>query len=230
MSQATHSQLINASLGILLRIGLVGLAFGMLWLDLAVFQTEILEISFTEITQEAMLSICAVLFWTAPAATSERGFKVLAGGFFACLLMRELDGLFDPISHSAWCWPFGAIAMASIWKAFKPGNGKSSFEALAAFTSTPMFGSLATGLGVLIFSRIFGTGALWHIILEDGYARLAKTAAEEGIELLTYSMWLAAAIEYFLAQRSAVAKGSTINDLNAEASYSTQHREASQHR
>lgn len=119
---------------------------------------------------------------------AQRGFRILADGLFACLLMRELDGLFDPISHSAWCWPFSLIGLVCVWKAFKPGEGKSFFEALATFTREPMFGSMATGLGVLIFSRIFGMVALWHIILSDGYARLAKTTVEEGIELLTYSM------------------------------------------
>ncbi|MDD1963761.1 hypothetical protein NPS29_00350 [Pseudomonas putida] len=227
MSYTTHGQLLNASAGILLRMGLVGIAFGMLWLDLAVFQTQILEISFTEITQEAMLFVCAALFWTAPGSASERGFKVLAGGFFACLLMRELDGLFDPISHSAWCWPFCAIALFCIWKAFKPGIAQNSLDALAAFTRTPMFGSISTCLGILIFSRIFGTGALWHIILDEGYARLAKTAAEEGVELLTYSMWLAAVIEYFVAQRSAVARPQIMGELTGESEFSAHHREVS---
>ena len=200
-----HIQIMTASLGVLLRIGLVGVAFGMLWLDLAVFHTQILEISFTEITQEIMLFVCALLFWMAPGTANERGLKILIGGFFACLLMRELDGLFDPIAHSAWCWPFSLIGLLCIWSAFKPASARHSFEALAAFTRTPVFGALSTGLGVLVFSRVFGMGTLWHVVLSEGYARLAKTAAEEGVELLTYSMWLAAAIEYYLGQRRAVA-------------------------
>lgn len=135
--------------------------------------------------------------------------------------MRELDGLFDPISHSTWCWPFSLIELVCIWKAFKPGEGKSSFEALATFTRASMFGSMRTGLGVLIFSRIFGMVALWHIILSDGYARLAKTTVEEGIELLTYSMWLSAAIEYYLAQRASVTEHITPQRLNARPVSST---------
>ncbi|MFJ3681405.1 hypothetical protein [Pseudomonas sp. NPDC090208] len=204
--QTAHTHLVKVSLGVLLRIVLVGLSFGMLWLDVAVFKTEILEISFTEISQEMMLFACAMLFWLAPGSPSEHGFKMLAGGFFACLLMRELDGLFDPISHSAWCWPFSHIALICIVKAFRSGRRNDTFEARAAFTRTPMFGSLSTGLGVLIFSRIFGMGSLWRTILSEGYARLAKTAVEEGVELLTYSMWLEAPLEYFLAQRIALAR------------------------
>jgi hypothetical protein len=200
--QSMHHDLKTASLGVLLRLVLVGVAFAMLWLDIAVYRTDILEVSFTEITQELMLFVCAMLFWLAAGSAQQRGFKILAGGFFACLLMRELDGLFDPISHSAWCWPFSLIALICMGLAFRPANRADTFQALAAFTRTPAFGALSTGLAVLVFSRIFGMGALWHLILDDGYARLAKTTVEEGIELLTYAMWTAASIEYFLAQRT----------------------------
>lgn len=204
--QTTLNDLKTASLGILLRLVLVGITFAMIWLDIAVFHTQILEISFTEVTQEIMLFICALLFWMAPGSEQQKGFRILAGGFFACLLMRELDGLFDPISHSAWCWPFSLIALICIGIAFNPANRSNTLVALAAFTRTPAFGALSTGFGILVFSRVFGMGNLWHLILEDGYARLAKTTTEEGIELLTYAMWLAGTIEYYLVQRAAYAR------------------------
>lgn len=184
----------------------------MLWLDLAVFHTEILEISFTEITQEFLLFACALLFWLTPGVAEQRGFKIIAGGFFACLLMRELDGLFDPISHSAWCWPFSLIALVCCFKAFKASHRADTFAALAAFTRTSAFGTMATGLGVLVFSRVFGMGTLWHLILDEGYARLAKTAVEEGIELLTYSMWFAGSVEFYLMARKAEATEHGLSD------------------
>jgi hypothetical protein len=194
----------HASLILLLKLLLTGIIFGMIWLDIAVFDTQMLEVSFTEITQELMLLGCALLFWFSPANEGQKGFNVLAGGFFACLLMRELDGLFDPISHSAWCWPFMLIAITSFTIALKPANRLDTLRALATFTKTPAFGTLSTALCVLVFSRVFGMGALWHLILNEGYARLAKTTVEEGVELLTYAMWLVASAEYFLQQRAAV--------------------------
>jgi hypothetical protein len=203
--QSPFEDLKSASFGLLLRLALVGLALTMIWLDVAIFHTEILEISFTEISQELMLFICALLFWFSPGDASQKGFKILAGGFFACLLMRELDGLFDPISHSAWCLPFALIAIACLIKGFNASNRDNTFAALSAFSRTPAFGTLSTGLGILVFSRIFGMGALWHAILGDGYARLAKTTVEEGVELLTYSMWLAGSVDYYLRQRAVVA-------------------------
>lgn len=195
----------NASLMFLLKLVLTGIIFGMIWLDIAVFDTQLLEVSFTEITQELLLFACALLFWLSPASDGQKGFNNLVAGFFACLLIRELDGLFDPISHSAWCWPFLLIAITSLTIAFKPANRQDTLRALAAFTRTPAFGTISTGLCVLVFSRVFGMGALWHLILDDGYARLAKTAVEEGIELMTYAMWLSASVGYWLQQRSVAA-------------------------
>jgi hypothetical protein len=203
--QSPFEDLKSASAGLLLRLVLVGLALVMIWLDVAVFHTEILEISFTEISQELMLFICALLFWFSPGDVDQKGFKILAGGFFACLLMRELDGLFDPISHSAWCLPFSVIAIVCLVKGFNAQHRDNTFAALSAFSRTPAFGTLSTGLGVLVFSRVFGMGSLWHMILGDGYARLAKTTVEEGIELLTYSMWLAGSVDYYVRQRALVA-------------------------
>lgn len=198
----TSDDIYSALCALLLRLVLVGFSFAMIWLDIFVFNTQILETSFTEVSQEAMLLFCALLFWLSPAVPGYGGFKALAGGFFACLLMRELDGLFDPISHSAWCWPFMLIALTSISTAFNGKNRAMTLGTLAAFTKTPMFGTISTGLGILVFSRIFGMGALWHEILGDGYARLAKTTVEEGVELLTYAMWLAGSLEFYLRQRA----------------------------
>jgi hypothetical protein len=55
-----HHDLKTASLGVLLRLVLVGVAFAMLWLDIAVYRTEILEVSFTEITQERVCAAARV--------------------------------------------------------------------------------------------------------------------------------------------------------------------------
>lgn len=188
-----------ASLSLLLKFGFVFFSLAMLWLDIAVFHTQILEISFTEISQELMLFIIAVSFWTLPTSKGHAGFKSLAGGFFACLLMRELDGLFDPISHSAWCVPFLAIATVCVTVALGKANRKQTLADLAAFTQSRAFGAFATGFGVLLFSRVFGMGSFWHLVLGEGYERLAKTTVEEGVELLAYSMWLATTIEYRLS-------------------------------
>lgn len=186
-----------------LKLLLIGFTLSMLWLDIAVLHTQILEISFTEISQELMLFACALLFWCAPKDDGQSGFNCLAAGFFGCLLMRELDGLFDPISHSAWCWPFVAIAGVALFNGFRKKNRTLTLAHLEAFFKSPIFATLSTGFAILLFSRVFGMGSLWHQILGPGYARLAKTTVEEGVELVAYSMWLAASIEHFLRSRKA---------------------------
>ena len=45
---------------------------------------------------------------------------------------------------------------------------------------------------VLVFSRLFGMHQLWQHLMLDGYNRVVKNIAEEGTELLGYSIcWLA---------------------------------------
>lgn len=186
-----------------LKLLLIGFTLWMIWLDIAVFHTQILEISFTEVSQELMLFACALLFGCAPNKDG-RGFNFLAAGFFGCLLMRELDGLFDPISHSAWCAPFLMIAGVALFKGFRKPNRAQTLAQLEAFFASPIFATMSTGFAILLFSRVFGMGSLWHLVLGEGYERLAKTTVEEGIELLAYSMWFAASIEYFVRARNAM--------------------------
>ena len=45
-----------------LKLLLIGFTLSMVWLDIAVFHTQILEVSFTEVTQELLLFVCALLF------------------------------------------------------------------------------------------------------------------------------------------------------------------------
>ena len=56
-----------------------------------------------EIYQEILLLVCAgVFFGLARGIESERGGLLLIGGFFASLLIREMDAVFDVVHHSFW--------------------------------------------------------------------------------------------------------------------------------
>ncbi len=171
-----------------------------IWLDVVVLHTRLLELSVTEVSQEFLLIVCAVMFLTAPAPLERRGLNYLSAGFFGCLLMRELDGLLDPLGHSTWCVPFTIVGMSALYMSLKPAYRQGTLPALVSFARTPSFATLSTGFGVLMFSRVFGMGVLWHQILGPGYSRLAKTAVEEGLELLSYGFWCTAAIEWRMYQ------------------------------
>lgn len=184
------------------KIVLCLLGLAMIWLDVGVFHTAILETSFTEVAQELLLFACALIFLRCSRVAGHKGFSVLGAGFFGCLLMRELDGLFDPISHSAWCWPFMLVLLLSLKVGLAPGNRADTVNALTRFIKTPAFGAMVSGGLVLVFSRVFGMGHLWHLILRDGYARLAKTMVEEGLELLAYTIWFSACVDHFFGLRA----------------------------
>lgn len=89
----------------------------MVFIDILVARTDILETSFTEISQEIMLAIIAGLFWLSAHQPGQCGVGILIGGFFACMLIREPDGLFDPIRHSFWLWPALLAAGTCVYKA-----------------------------------------------------------------------------------------------------------------
>lgn len=194
-------QLKKASVSFLLFIALIGAAFGLIYLDIAVADTQLLETSFTEIAQELMLATCAVLFWASRGALEHKSFNALAGGLFACMFIRELDGLFDPISHSFWLWPALATAAVCLLKGFGTHDSRAnSISALARFSRSSSFSMIVAGFGVLVFSRIFGMGTLWHQILQEGYQRMAKTMVEEGLELIAYCIFLTGSIQYYFQQ------------------------------
>ena len=194
-------QLKKTGIFFLLFIALVCAGFALIYLDIAIANTQMLEVSFTEIGQELMLAICAGLFWLSRGTDAQKGLNALAGGFFACMLIRELDGLFDPISHSFWLWPALATAAICIFKAVgKRDSRLQTLSALANFTRQASFTMIVAGLGVLVFSRIFGMGTLWHHILQEGYQRLAKTTTEEGLELLAYCLFITGSLQHYVQQ------------------------------
>ena len=49
-----------------------------------------------------------------------------------------------------------------------------------------------------IFSRLFGRSSFWRLLYHDESYRLAKAAAEEGLELLGNAIMLIGAVEFLL--------------------------------
>lgn len=189
-------------------IALVLLGIGMIFIDIFIVKTRVLEASFTEISQELILALITCLFWMSSRQPGQRGIGILVGGFFACMLIRELDGLFDPISYGFWLWPALIMAGTCLFLAFgKKHARRETLSGLAEFSARPSFGLIMSGLAVLVFSRLFGMGFLWHGILHDGYARLAKTTVEEGLELLAYCISLGGTLDYYRNYRC-IAAGS----------------------
>ena len=155
-------------------------------IDLTTLDNNIGEISLTEFTQVVLLLTSILIFsYSAWRYAGSRGFLILVAGFLSCMLVRELDFLFDKIRHGFWAWPAIGIAIASIFSAQK--NRGTVFEPMAAFVNTKPYYHIIFGLLVtLLFSRIFGSGNLfWQHVVSD-YSHLYKSTLQEGLELFGY--------------------------------------------
>lgn len=157
-------------------------------LDLIVLEHGVKEISVTEFTQEGLLFLSMVLIGiTAWRQKDSRGFLVLVTGFFAAMLIREIDVFLDAISHGFWIYPAILISAGAIIYSTRLRN--TVFTPMVQFSASKPFAYLVIGLLlVLLFSRAFGTSQFWSAIMGADYNRLYKTIIQEGLELLGYAL------------------------------------------
>ena len=156
-----------------------------------------------EIYQEILLLVCAgVFFGLARGIESERGGLLLIGGFFASLLIREMDAVFDVVHHSFW-----QVILLAFWATLAVGVRRaglsSSIEGVHRFVAANQFLLMCVGVAmVLVFSRMFGAHWLWSLYI-DHYPSFhtAKRLAEEALELLGYLLCVTSAIGYTFERR-----------------------------
>ena len=157
------------------------------------------EWSLVELTQLGFLFATVLAFArVARARADERGFAVLAAGFFASMLIRELDAVWDLLFRGLWSILVAGVAAASLGYALR--HRQSTLAATASLLRSRASTVMTIGLVLLIYSRLFGMTALWEGLLADNYVRVVKNAAGERTELLGYTLVMAAALTY-AAQR-----------------------------
>ncbi len=158
-----------------------------LYMDVMVLRTDIGEISLTELTQETLLLITAVIFIVgAYKRPAERGFLILTSGAFTCLLTRELDFLFDMVWHGFWLYPALLTSFLATWYALAKRETILPGLLYCVENQAHIYGIIGLII-VLVFSRIFGSGSLlWNHILGANSTHLLKTAVQEGLELYGY--------------------------------------------
>ncbi|WP_162940913.1 hypothetical protein [Photobacterium salinisoli] len=156
------------------------------------------ENSLVEYTQELFLFLTSALFLgVAIKQPGQKGFAVLVSAFFMVLLIRELDGLLDLIWHGFWKFP--AVVVAVLGIAYARKHLTTTQQSLSRYSKHASFGLMLGGMAtLLVFSRLFGMGEIWQTAMQDNYMREVKNLAEEGVELLGYSLILSAAIWYCL--------------------------------
>ncbi|MDO6705615.1 transporter [Photobacterium sp. 1_MG-2023] len=162
------------------------------------FSGNLGEDSLVEYTQEMYLALSSALFAAvAVKKPALRGFAILVSAFFLVLLIRELDGVLDLIQHGFWKVPAVLVAVGGIAYAYQ--HPQSTQSPLRNYSKHASFGLMIGGMATLmVFSRLFGMGDLWQTAMQDNYVREVKNLAEEGVELLGYSLILAASAWYCL--------------------------------
>lgn len=162
------------------------------------------ERSLLEFSHTACLLITAMLFLASARLTDH--WRALCVSFtFAALMavVREQNFFLDHyVFDGAWqTIVFGlAIGLAVyLWR-----HGRGLGAQIVSFAETRCAGLLAAGfLVVFVFSRLFGRQSFWQAIMGDGYQRVVKNVAEEGVELLGYGLLVMAAAEswFYLRDR-----------------------------
>ena len=174
---------------------------GCIYFDVTI-NKNILEDSFVEFSQEWLLLGTTTLFAMQAIAKRQGGLWLVAG-FFGCLFCRELDAYFDMIVHGAWKY-FALVVIAFVFfKAWRLGK-ENTIATLAAFMKTRAFIFIFIGLLiVLVYSRLFGMGELWHSIMTDNFNRTVKNVVEEGSELWGYALVFWGTVKYWLESKQA---------------------------
>jgi hypothetical protein len=141
-------------------------------------------------------------------------------GFYSCMLIRELDFVFDAIQHGSWIWFALAVTAGCLAVALR--TPKKTLHALARLLQHRSWPVMASGfLVVLVFSRLFGIHALWQHLMLGDYNRVVKNMAEEGTELLGYGLCWLASVRYLWQTRPAAAAVSVHATESAPARHAT---------
>ncbi|OQV39554.1 hypothetical protein BZ160_17520 [Pantoea vagans] len=192
-----------------------------IYIDVAWMNDALHETSFTETTQEIMLAVITALFFiAAQRRPAQRGALTLVAGFYSCMLIRELDFVFDAIQHGSWIWFALAVTAGCLAVALR--TPKKTLHALARLLQHRSWPVMASGfLVVLVFSRLFGIHALWQHLMLGDYNRVVKNMAEEGTELLGYGLCWLASVRYLWQTRPAAAAVSVRATESAPARHAT---------
>ncbi len=171
-------------------------------LDVDVFLYGSSEVSATELTQEALILLSAIVSGiTAIRHPASRSWLVLVSGFFAGMFLREIDFWLDRVSHGFWVYPTAITGLAAI--SYSARNRDGFLDAAADYLATRSHAYIAVGLLIVVlFSRLAGASRFWMQVMGNNYHAAYKTFMQEGLELLGYALIaLGSMMLYFRQQR-----------------------------
>ena len=159
------------------------------------------EITFTEIGQEVILFILFIFYLVF-------GYKYkpvqpvanIVSLFFLISFIREFNFLIN------WLIPDLVVLAVIIWLVIR--DYRKLRDATILFFSQPASAWFFAGfLLTYIFSRLMGRSAFWRLLYSEENYRLAKAAAEEGLELAGNAIMLIGAIEFLIFYLAEKKKG-----------------------
>ncbi|MDD9178153.1 MULTISPECIES: hypothetical protein [Aliivibrio] len=188
---STHPDIKKIQKGLLqffIQCIVAAIAYLVIRTDIIVLKNGLSENSLTEYYQQFLLLVVIISFtYIAVVNKQARAFATLIIGFFSCMFIRESDGVLDKVYHGFWLVPALIVAFTCLFLAFK--NRKGLLSTSARFFDSRYFYTLSCALVIiLVFSRLAGMNYLWQTLLDGHYIRTIKNLAEEGTELLGYSL------------------------------------------
>ncbi|NQU86605.1 MAG: hypothetical protein HQ541_12665 [Mariniphaga sp.] len=153
-------------------------------------EVKITENSLTEIFQEIFVFLVAVGFFIAGRKSKELApILNLLSLLFLMSFIREFNNHID-------FWFYIVLPFLGLFVFLLVRNFKKPLIAFQEFIELKSSGSFFIGfLVTYLFSRLFGKTSFWMELMGDAYHRTAKNMAEEGIELLGYTIILISVVE-----------------------------------
>ena len=195
-------------ISVILRLFLYALVF---LADYFIIYADILkrsvkEDSAIEIAQESYLFIIVVILIVQSFKIPKyKNLSYILALFFAMHLVREFDLFLDMVFDGL--WQIIAFSMLGLAVLLFVKNKQIIIQQIGALKNDISTGLFLIGLTLLhVFSRLWGKSDNWKTLLEDNYRRVFKDLAEEGIELVSYSILLIATIQLFLTLKSSISK------------------------
>ena len=153
--------------------------------------TEWLE-SGTAFVSAVVFSAVAVLNKTLRPATA------MLAALCCMMFIREADFLLDAyVFDGAWQWLVSGVLVAItvyLWRQRQP-----VLVSIEAYANQPAAGVFLGGFLVLmVFSRLFGRASFWEAVMGDGYMRVVKNVAEEGTEIMGYTLIAISSVELLI--------------------------------
>ncbi len=171
-----------------------------------ILERSVKEDSAIEIAQESYLFIIVVILIVQSFKIPKyKNLSYILALFFAMHLVREFDLFLDMVFDGL--WQIIAFSMLGLAVLLFVKNKQIIIQQIGALKNDISTGLFLLGLTLLhVLSRLWGKSDNWKTLLEDNYRRVFKDLAEEGIELVSYSILLIATIQLFLTLKSLISK------------------------